>query len=69
MDRLDRIVEQAIAYTKQVLRAAPSHASPARAGLERMLRDLGAGAPDHPALARLRAFLEQLDLRLGRTLH
>jgi hypothetical protein len=61
MDKIDHIVERAIEYTLHVLEAAPQHGEAARTGLERMRSNLTIGAPDHPALERLQAFLGQLD--------
>jgi hypothetical protein len=63
VDRIDQIVEHAITYTLSVLRAAPSHIDAARAGLERLRNDLTHDVPDHPALERLRFFLDGLELR------
>ena len=61
MDKIDHIVERAIEYTLHVLEAAPQHGDAARTGLERMRSNLTIGAPDHPALERLQAFLSELD--------
>jgi hypothetical protein len=61
MDKIDHIVERAIAYTLHVLEEAPQHREAARTGLERMRGNLTIGAPDHPALERLQAFLSELD--------
>jgi hypothetical protein len=70
MDKIDHIVERAIEYTLHVLEAAPQHREAARTGLERMRCNLTIGAPDHPALERLRAFLSELDTAAGsRSLH
>jgi hypothetical protein len=63
VDKIDQIIEQAIAYTLTVLRAAPTHRGAARAGLERLRNNLALDAPDHPALERLRSFLDDLELR------
>jgi len=62
MDKIDRIVERAIAYTMLVLQAAPLHRETARTGLERMRTNLTLGAPDHPALERLQVFLDELEV-------
>ena len=61
LDKIDHIVERAIQYTLHVLDAAPEHRAAARVGLERMCSNLTIGAPDHPALERLQAFLSELD--------
>ena len=66
MDRIDHIVERAIEYTLHVLEAAPRHRAAARTGLERMRSNLTLGAPDHPALERLRAFLDDLEAYGGK---
>ena len=66
MDRIDHIVERAIEYTLHVLEAAPRHRAAARTGLERMRSNLTLGAPDHPALERLRAFLDELETDGGK---
>ena len=63
MDKIDHIVERAIKYTEHILDVAPQHREAARTGLERMRCNLTIGAPDHPALSRLQAFLNQLDVR------
>lgn len=60
MDTIDQIVDRAIAYTRMVLQQAPRHWDVARDGLERMRGNLAEGAPDHPALARLEAFIDEL---------
>ena len=56
-DRIDEIVEQAIAYTAPLVEASPERWSAARQGLRRIHADLLREAPDHPALSRLRAFV------------
>ena len=66
MDKIDHIVERAIEYTLHVLEAAPRHRAAARTGLERMRSNLTLGAPDHPALERLRAFLDDLEAYGGK---
>jgi hypothetical protein len=60
VDRLDAIVEMAITYTRTVLRTAPEHFDVARAGLERLRTDLMREVPEHPALERLRSFLNEI---------
>jgi hypothetical protein len=69
VDRIEHIVEQAIAYTLTVLQRAPEHLDAARAGLERLRNDLLLGVPDHPALERLRLFLVELELRASPAIH
>jgi hypothetical protein len=61
MDKIDHIVERAIEYTLHILEAAPHHREAARTGLEQMRCNLTIGAPDHPALERLQAFLSELE--------
>lgn len=63
MDRIDEIVGKAIAYTEDILARSPEHIDTARGGLERMCRSLEQGAPHHPALERLRAYIEELQRR------
>jgi len=63
LDKIDHIVERAIEYTLHILEAAPQHREAARTGLEQMRCNLTIGAPDHPALMRLQAFLDELDVR------
>ena len=60
MDRIDTIVEMAINYTRTVLRTAPEHIDVALAGLERLRTDLMLEVPEHPALERLRSFLDEI---------
>ena len=60
MDRIDAIVEMAINYTRTVLRTAPQHFELARGGLERLRTDLMREVPEHPALQRLRSFLDEI---------
>ncbi len=65
MDKIELIVERAIAYTESILLRAPHHIGAAREGLERMRENLARGAPGHPALARLEAFIRDLDNQTG----
>jgi hypothetical protein len=65
VDGIDTIVEMAITYTLTVLRTAPVHFDVARAGLERLRRDLELDAPDHPSAERLRSFLATLEIRVA----
>lgn len=70
VDRIDQIVERAISCTLIVLQGAPAHFDVARAALERMRSILIVSFPDHPALERLQAFLDDLELRRAkRPLH
>ena len=70
MDKIDQIIEKAISYTRMVLRLAPAHLDVARAGLERLRDNLALDAPDHPGLARLRYFIDDLEMRAAeRSLH
>jgi hypothetical protein len=62
LEDIDRIVERAITYTLTMLRMAPRQIGAARTGLQRMRNNLARAAPDHPALERLQAFLDDLDL-------
>ena len=66
LDKIDDIVDKAIEYTRLVLLTAPEHGETARAGLETMRDNLILGAPDHPALARLSAFLTSLGASSGK---
>jgi len=63
VDRVDTIVEMAITYTLTVLRTAPLHLGAALAGLERLRTDLMFEVPEHPALERLRSFLDEIAQR------
>jgi hypothetical protein len=63
LDRIDTIVEMAITYTLTVLRTAPAHFEVARSGLERLRNDLTLDVPHHPALERLRSFLDEIASR------
>ena len=65
-DKIEDIVERAIAYTRPLLEAAPERWPAARSGLQRIHDDLRRDAPSHPALRRLTAFIVQWDERRGR---
>ena len=65
MDKIDELVERAIAYTEDILARGPEHWESARDGLEKMRLSLEAGAPSHPALERLRLYVEALEARGG----
>ena len=56
---IETLVERAIVHTLTWLRAAACDRRVARAGLERILADLAARAPGHPALARLDDFIAE----------
>jgi hypothetical protein len=68
MDWIDQIVEQAITYTLTVLRMAPADLDVARAALQRMRSHLVLDFPDHPALERLQAFLDDREIFAGEEL-
>ena len=57
---LEGLVDRAIANTLVYLRAPGGNRRVARVGLERIVADLTARAPDHPALARLSALVAEL---------
>ena len=63
MDKIDKIVDRAIAYTESVIATSPERYRAARLGLERILDRLTRNAPGHPALERLRNYLDLLDKR------
>jgi hypothetical protein len=56
---IEILIDRAIVNTQAYLRAPGGDRRIARAGLERILADLTARAPDHPALARLGAFVAE----------
>lgn len=62
-DKIQDIIDRAIAYTEDILARAPRHYGVAREGLERMLQNLRHGAEDHPALQRLEDYLDELQRR------
>jgi len=64
-DRVDKIVDKVAEYTKALLSKDASQWPAAREGLERILADLRSSAPDHPALQRLRRFIDDLSLIHG----
>jgi len=64
-DRIDKIIDHAMDYTKALLANETTQWPAAREGLERILADLGRGAPDHPGLRRLRRFIDDLSLIHG----
>jgi hypothetical protein len=65
MDKITRIVEQAIQYTEEILSREPKHFGAACDGLERMRNSLAIGAEDHQALGRLSAYIGELSRRFG----
>jgi hypothetical protein len=65
LDRIDAIIEMAINYTLTVLHAAPEHFDVACAGLERLRHHLALDVPEHPAVERLRSFLETLEVQVA----
>ncbi len=60
-DKVEEIVNRSIEHTLTILAALPDIWPAARAGLERILDDLAANEPDHPALRRLREFIVAQD--------
>jgi hypothetical protein len=62
-DRIQDIIDRAIAYTEDILARAPRHYGVAREGLERMLQNLKLGAEDHPALRHLEDYVHELQRR------
>jgi hypothetical protein len=64
-DRVEEIVDRTIAHTLTVLAALPDIWPVARIGVQKIHDDLAVGAPDHPALERLRAFIAETDLASG----
>jgi hypothetical protein len=61
-DRIDRIVDAAIAYTNVILSNKSADWPTARQGLAKMLASLQSGAPEHPGFERLREFMARQDL-------
>ena len=62
-DKIEEIVDRAIAYTEDILQKAPQHYQVALNGLERMLQNLMLGAADHPALRKLEDYIKLLERR------
>jgi hypothetical protein len=58
--KIEDLVERAIANTRAYLRAVDGDRRMAQIGLKRILADLAVRAPDHPALSRLAAFVDDL---------
>jgi len=61
VDKIDRIVERAIANTLRILTTSQQTRIVAREGIEKILKDLNLRSPGHPGLARLEAFVAELD--------
>jgi TorA maturation chaperone TorD len=62
---VETLIDRAIANTPAYLRAPGGDRRVARTNLGRILADLTARAPDHPALARLSAFIAELARQLN----
>ena len=62
---VETLIDRAIANTTSYLRAPGGDRRVARTNLGRILADLTARAPDHPALARLSAFIAELARQLN----
>ncbi len=60
-DRIEEIVNRAIKHTLTILDSSRGGWSAARKGLIKIHDDLAFGAPGHPALARLKAFIAAQD--------
>jgi len=60
-NKLNAIVDQAIAHTRALLESSQVEWTTARVGLEKILDSLAIAAPDHPALSRLRDFVVEQD--------
>ncbi len=60
-DKIAEIVDRAIEHTRAILDASRGEWSVARKGLERIRAHLANGAPEHPALDRLSAFIADQD--------
>jgi hypothetical protein len=58
-ERIDEIVAATIHYTDEILKEDPTCWPVARRGIETMIANLAEGAPDHPALGRLRIYCER----------
>ena len=56
----ESLIDHAIAHTRAYLQTPGGDRRIAQAGLERILVDLAARAPGHPALLRLAAFIADL---------
>ena len=60
---IETLIEHAIAHTQVYLRSRGGNRRIAQTGLERSFAGLTARAPDHPALTRLAALIEDLRQR------
>jgi hypothetical protein len=60
-DRIEDIIERTIAHTRGLLATMPEIWPVARVGMQKIHDDLALGAPDHPALLRLQAFIAEMD--------
>ena len=60
-DKIEEIVKRAIEHTRTILRTSRGQWSVARKGLEKIHDNLAFGAPGHPALDRLKAFIADQD--------
>jgi hypothetical protein len=60
-DKIEEIVNRAIEHTLTILDASRGGWSVARTGLEKIHDNLAFGAPGHPALGRLKAFIADRD--------
>jgi hypothetical protein len=65
-DKIEEIVNRAIEHTLTIVESSRGEWRVARKGLERIYDDLAVGAPGHPALARLKAFIADQDRARGR---
>ena len=64
-DKIEEIVNRAIEHTLRILDASRGGWSVARRGLEKIYDNLALGAPGHPALDRLKAFIADQDRARG----
>ncbi len=60
-DKIEEIVNRAIENTLTILGASRAGWRVARTGLEKIHDNLALGAPGHPALRRLKAFIADQD--------
>ncbi len=64
-DKIDRIVDRAIEYTKALLANEATQWPAAREGLERIVDDLQRRAPGHAAPRRLQRLIDDLSIIHG----
>ena len=57
MDRIDELIERAIAVVEMVMLKEPDRVDVAREFLRRLAEELRSSAPDHPALTKLERYL------------